>query len=59
MYGSVGDDLFLHCMCGDAEPNIDPSIYCPYPEDEYGTWNVQTEFINSKPGVAVYVGTSI
>ena len=46
-------------MCGDTEPNTDTSIYCPYPDDEHGTWTVQTEFINSKPGVAVYVGTSI
>ena len=46
-------------MCGDAEPNTDPSIYCPFPDDDYGTWVLQTEFIYSKPGVAVYVGTSI
>ena len=46
-------------MCGDNEPHSGTSIYCPYPDVEHGTWTVQTEFINSKPGVAVYVGTSI
>ena len=50
--------MYLFCWCGDKEPYSDPSIYCPYPDDESGTWNIQTEFIHTNPGITVYVGKS-
>ena len=46
-------------MCGDNEPNYESSDNCTYHDDEFGTWDVDTEYIHSIPGTAVYVGALV
>ena len=43
-------------MCGETEPNYESSDNCPYPDNDYGTWDVRSKYIYSKPDTVVYVG---